>query len=173
MIGPTLIPAPPAVPLTLIGLFEVPHLLVPIDDVYPNTIIGSQYIARLSSTHSTLVNFDVSPDHARKTCSLVFYLPASTDEWFQPLQLRALGGISVSKLDSPATDTTSSSTVGSSSLVGTVGELAQGGQGNLVSSAPCEAGETVGYRIDAVNGLDLQYFQMVMPASGLFMTVSD
>lgn len=56
--------------------------------------------------------------------------------------------------------------------IGSVRQL-NPGQGNVLSIKPCEAGQTVGYQMDALSGLDLQYFQMVMPPTGLFVTVSD
>jgi glucan endo-1,3-beta-D-glucosidase len=75
-----------------------------------------------------------------------------------------------SQLENPATEVTRSGNVGSSRPIGAVSSLETGG--HLVNSAPCEAGKKVGYRADALGALDLQYFQMTSPASGLFMTVS-
>jgi glucan endo-1,3-beta-D-glucosidase len=159
-------------PLTLTGPFEFPHLVVPIDNANPDTVIGSQYVARLSPTYSSLYNFDVRPSYAGKTCSLVFHLPLLSGDWWQLIQYKSAGGIIVSQLNNIATDITSASKVGNTRPIGSVSSLSPGG-GYTINSAPCEAGKTVGYRIDAVGGLDLQYFQMVTPPTGLFMTASD
>jgi hypothetical protein len=42
----------------------------------------------------------------------------------------------------------------------------------LLESAPCPAGETVEYRLNSIDGLDMHFFQMASPALGLFMEVS-
>jgi len=160
-------PNPPA----LTGPFEYPHLIVPIDQSKPTEPIGNQWIARLSPTVSSLVNFDVHEQYAGKACNLVFYLPPEPHQWWQHFALNSPGGINVSRLDQIATDKTTASNAGPSTPVGSVPQLSLG-QGHPISSAPCEAGKVVGYRIDSQNGLDMSWFQMVTPASGLFMTVS-
>lgn len=174
MPDPTSIPtsAPITVPPVLFDPFEEPHLLIIIDKTNPTTTLGKQFIARLSSTHSSLFSFDIRPKFAGKTCNLVFHLPATTSQRWQPFNLVSPGGISVSQLEKPATETTSFGSSRNSRPVGSVDQLTSG-LGHLVSSGPCEAGKSIGYRVDALNGLHLDYFQMVTPAAGLFMTVSD
>jgi glucan endo-1,3-beta-D-glucosidase len=144
--------------------------LVPIDWYNVDNIIGNRYIAQISSSHSTLFSFDLPFEYQGKTCNLVFYVPPESDEWWHPWHLSTPGGIMFSQLENPVTALTSSGNVGSSWPVGAVNSLESGG--HLINSAPCEAGKTVGYRADALGSLDLQYFQMTYPASGLFMTVS-
>jgi len=161
----------PNLPVDLSGPFEAPYLMVPIDRAEPDTVLGNRYIAQLDSTHSTLYNFDIPPEYQGKNCNLVFHVPPESQEWWQPWHMTAPGGIVVSQLEAPATKFTSSSNAGASKPVGAVNLLAPG-QGHLVSSSPCEAGKKVGYRADALGALDLQYFQLANPPSGLFITVS-
>ncbi|KAF2742915.1 hypothetical protein M011DRAFT_252201 [Sporormia fimetaria CBS 119925] len=137
----------------------------------PETPNGVQYTARLTPTYSTLFNFDVHPEHAGKTCSLVFYLPNSPHGRWRHYDYKASGGIRVSQLENIATAASTWANVGGVRPVGTVAQLGFGG--NLVTEFPCPAGRTVGYRVDSINGLDLGYFQMVRPASGLFVRVVD
>jgi glucan endo-1,3-beta-D-glucosidase len=118
-----------------------------------------------------LFNFDVHPEYAGKTCNIVFYSPPEPHLWWQHFSLNASGGIKVSRLEQIATNKTSASNVGNSTPVGSVDRISLG-QGHHVSSAPCETGKVVGYRVDSHSGLDMSWFQMVTPASGLFMTVS-
>jgi glucan endo-1,3-beta-D-glucosidase len=178
---PTVIPSelpkpieisPPNILIDLSGLYEIPHLLVPIDLSNAGNIIGNRYVAQISSTHSTLFNFDIPPEYQGKTCNLVFHVPPESQEWWHPWHLTTPGGIIFSKLEVPATAISSSDSVSSSSSgpIGAVNSLESGGY--LVNSAPCEAGKKLGYRADALGATDLQYFQMTSPVAGLFMTVS-
>jgi glucan endo-1,3-beta-D-glucosidase len=147
----------------------MPQLIVPVDKSQPTSVIGKQFIGRLDPVHSTLFNFNVPADYAGKACRLTFFVPSPSSEWWQPIQMKTAGGIAVSELDQLATETTSFSTVGTSRPVGSVGLLAKG-EGNLVASFPCPAGKMVGYQVDSIGGLDLQFFEMITPALGLFMT---
>ncbi|KAF2878329.1 hypothetical protein BDV95DRAFT_18913 [Massariosphaeria phaeospora] len=81
------------------------------------------------------------------------------------------GGIAVSQLDHMVTETTNARNVGSARLIGGISQVTPG-QGQTVGSAPCEAGSVVSYQVDAVGGLNLQFFQMVAPTTGLFVTIS-
>lgn len=174
MLPPIITPEPTPTstsPPELIGPFEAPSLIVPVDKSNPTRVVDNHFIAQLSSTRSTLFNFNIPLGRVGKMCNVVFHLPVENHEWWQPFQLNAPGGISIAQLEQPATVTTTFSTIGNTRPVGSVTQLTQG-QRHIISSEPCEAGKTVGYEVDAINGLDLQYFQMVEPASGLFITVS-
>ncbi|KAF2003008.1 hypothetical protein P154DRAFT_429651, partial [Amniculicola lignicola CBS 123094] len=160
----------PIDPTSLTGHYEFPHLIVPVDKERPDRKIGNRYVAQISSEFSSLFNFDVPSDTAGKTCNLFFHLSKQTNELWDPLKLFSPGGISVLRLQNYAT---ADSTYGSAVVgrcVGNVESLTQG-QGHLISSAPCEAGTTVGYRVDALGGLKLEFFQLNNPPLGLFMTV--
>lgn len=85
--------------------------------------------------------------------------------------MKAPGGIVVSQLAIPASEGTTARTVGAARPLGSVVMLTQG-QRYSISSAPCEAGQTVGYQISAVGGLDMHYFQIVKPPLGLFVTIN-
>ncbi|KAF2710921.1 hypothetical protein K504DRAFT_375993, partial [Pleomassaria siparia CBS 279.74] len=150
---------------------QPPTLIVPIDRTQPDLVMGNSHIAQLDSTHATLYNFEVPLSYEGETCNLVFFVPPESKDWFQPWHMNTPGGMVVSRLETIATKFSSSSNVGVSRTTGAINLLAPG-QGHLVNSAPCEAGETVGYRADALGALDLSYFQLTNPPSGLFMTVS-
>ncbi|KAF1979201.1 glycoside hydrolase [Bimuria novae-zelandiae CBS 107.79] len=148
--------------------FVAPNLVVSIDSSDPNKVIGNSYTAQISPTRSTLIVFDVPPS-SPKTCNLVFAVPPAFDPaYIAPMQLTAPGGISVSRLDGPATVRTSASTVVRGTPVGAVLAL-QSGNKYTVASAPCEAGQKVSYRVDSLDGLDMSFFQMTSPALGLFI----
>ncbi|KAJ4348657.1 uncharacterized protein N0V89_010035 [Didymosphaeria variabile] len=148
--------------------FVAPNLIVPIDSSDPNKVIGNSYTAQISSTRSTLFLFDV-PLSSAKTCNLVFALPPTFDPtYIAPMQINSPGGISISRLDKPATTGTSASSATGGTVVGAVPAL-QPGNKYTIASAPCEAGQQVSYKADSLNGLDMSFFQLTSPALGLFM----
>ncbi|KAF2463667.1 glycoside hydrolase [Lindgomyces ingoldianus] len=149
-------------------LFDLSCLNSPIN---PDKVVGNNYVARISPRESTLFNFDIPPEHSGKTCNVIFILPKDTKEWWSGYRMWAPGGISVFQLQNPAQDTTSANKVGNVKLIGTINQLNLG-SGKVIRSAPCEAGKKVGYQVDSVGGLDLQYFQTKEPAIGLWVTVS-
>jgi len=135
-------------------------------------VIGNGYTAQLSPTISTVFVYDVRPEFAGKTCTLALHMPPPFPiPETAPVQIRTLGGISVSRLANQVPDTVSMQSVGNSSLVGVVQLIEPTHQYN-VASFPCEAGQRVGYQVDSINGLDMNWFQMTYPALGLFMQVS-
>lgn len=150
--------------------FIAPYLIVPVDSSDPNLVIGNQYTAQVSPTRSTLFVFNVHWDVGR-TCNVVFALPPLFDpRYTAPYTLASSGGIQVSRLDQSVDGTVSASSVGGSTLVGSVPQLMPGNK-YVISSGKCEYGQLAGYRIDSVGGLDLSFFQMTSPTIGLFMEV--
>lgn len=159
-------------PANLSGTYEYPHLIVPIDSAAPTKAYGTSYNGQLSSTLSTLFNFDIPASYAGKTCSLVFLLPEKKDLETSDFTLSGAGGIAVSKLSAPAEEgTTYESVPESKGEVGGVESVVPGGAW-VVASAACEAGARVGYEVKATGGLELEWFEDWNPSPiGLFVTV--
>ncbi|KAF2204364.1 glycoside hydrolase [Delitschia confertaspora ATCC 74209] len=134
-------------------------------------VIGSSYSALISPTRSTIFNFYLSPSDDGKICYLVFMLPNQSPEFWTPYQITSPGGINVIQLDSPATVTTNARIAGNGTLVGTVPQLNKG-QFYKVATLPCQSG-TIGYKVDSLDGLNMQFFQVNAPPLGLFVMVSD
>ncbi|KAJ4369847.1 hypothetical protein N0V83_005611 [Neocucurbitaria cava] len=138
----------------------------------PTKIIGNGYNAQLSPTISTIFVYDVNPIHQGKICTLIFQLPPAFQyPEFAPARISALGGISVSRLNNQVSAEVSVKDVGASNPVGIV-PVIQFGQQYNVASGPCEAGQRVGYQVDSLYGLSMDWFQMTNPPLGLFMLVS-
>lgn len=159
-------------PANLSGTYEYPHLIVPVDSAAPTTAHGTSYNGQLSSTLSTLFNFDIPASYAGKTCSLVFLLPEKKDLETSDFTLAGAGGIAVSKLAKPAEEGTTYASVPASA--GAVGKVESVVPGNawVVASAACEAGARVGYEVKATGGLELEWFEDWNPSPiGLFVTV--
>ncbi|KAJ9644049.1 hypothetical protein H2199_003917 [Coniosporium tulheliwenetii] len=62
-------------PPNLSGIWEFPHLIIPIDASNPTKAYGTSYNGHISSNKSAIFNFDFPPSLAGKTCTLIFLLP--------------------------------------------------------------------------------------------------
>jgi glucan endo-1,3-beta-D-glucosidase len=87
-----------------------------------------------------------------------------------PVKVRVYGGISVSRLANVPGSDVNAQSIGNGSLIGVVPMVLPSHQYNI-ASFPCEAGQRVGYQVDSIGGLDMNWFQMTYPALGLFMQV--
>lgn len=158
-------------PANLSGQYEYPHLIVPVDKTQPTKAGGTSYNGVISSTVSSIFNFDIPASDAGKTCSLVFLLPNKDQLQTSDYTLSGTGGIQVSQLKSPATESTSFSTVPAvESDLGSTSIAA--GNSYVISTFSCPAGQRVGYEFSATGSLDLEYFQDYNPSAlGAYITV--
>lgn len=160
-------------PVGLQGPFETPNLIIPVDKSNPSKTIGNGYVAELSATVSTIFVFDVRPEHEGKTCNLDFHMPPISP-WpdMFPVKVRSPGGINVASVGSQAaSDGISANDVGISSLVGSVPSVEPANQYSI-ASVPCAAGQRVAYQLESTGGLVMDFFQMIVPPLGLFMSVT-
>lgn len=157
-------------PHVLTPPFIAPHLVVPINSSDPNITTENQYLAQLSSTQSTLFVFNIGSELGR-TCNLVFTLPSHLNlKYIALYTFLSPGGIRISRLDR-LSDGRANRNSGGTTDVGSILEIIPGNK-YTIGSAPCEARQTVGYRIDSTGGLDLQFFQMTSPALGFFIEIA-
>ncbi|KXS94896.1 hypothetical protein AC578_1666 [Pseudocercospora eumusae] len=165
-------PASSSCPTNLKGAFEYPHLLVPVDSASPSKAYGTQYNATISSTKSSIFNFDIHPDHAGKTCSVIFLLPEQKDLSTSAFTFNGKGGLTCSKLASPATEqTTYANKPAGSGASSAISSIAPG-NGYTIFTGKCEAGQRVAYEFSSADGLELEYFQDYNPAPiGAYITV--
>jgi hypothetical protein len=71
-------PQPPPLarcPTNLNGIFQSPHLIIPIDSSNPNRGPGTSYFGEVTPTISSIFNFDIPASDTGKACSLVFLFP--------------------------------------------------------------------------------------------------
>ena len=164
--------SPSGCPASLSGNFEFPHLIVPVDKTKPDQSLGTSYNGTVSSTISSIFNFDIPASDAGKTCTLVFYLPEQSQLTTSAFSLSGSGGFDVARLSSPATEETTYNTVPSVALdLGGPSSVTPGNE-YVIFSRSCAAGEKVGYEVTATGSLDLNYFQDSTPLPiGLFITV--
>lgn len=142
------------------------------DKADPLKVLENGYTVQLSPTMSTLFVYHVRPEFAGRTCMMAMYMPpASPMPELAPVKVITPGGFSVSRLANQVLGNVTAQHVGSSSLVGAVGILEPARRYNI-ASFPCEAGQRVGYQVDSIGGLAMNWFQMTYPALGMFMLVN-
>lgn len=146
-------------PASLSGAFEYPHLIVPVDKDQPDQAGGTSFNGTVSSTISSIFNFDIPSTDSGKTCTLVFLLPKQAELTTSAFSLSGSGGFDVAQLSSPATAQTSYNTV--PSVVSDLGGPSSVTPGSeyVIASGSCAAGSRIGYEVTATGSLDLNYFQ--------------
>lgn len=159
-------------PASLSGTYEFPHLIVLVNKEQPNTAGGTRYNGTISSTLSSIFNFDIPLSNSGKTCTLVFLLPRQSDLTTSAFSLSGSGGFDVAELSNPATEQTTYNTVPPvAKLLSGPSSVAPGNE-YVIASGPCAAGSRVGYEVSASGSLSLDYFQNSSPASiGFYLTV--
>ncbi|KAL2068477.1 hypothetical protein VTL71DRAFT_16575 [Oculimacula yallundae] len=163
-------PTPTSCPANLNGDWEFPHLIVPIDYTTPNTPAGTSYFGEVSSTISSVYNFDIPASDADKTCSLIFLFPSQDQLTTSSYTFSGNGGISFSQLDGIATNsTTYANKPGEKTFYGVT--VVSPGNSYTVASFPCPAGQAVSYELKAVGDTYLRDFQDWNPSPiGIYIT---
>lgn len=159
-------------PTNLSGPYQYPHLIVPVDASSPDTVYGTSYNGKVSSTESTVFNFDIPESYSEKTCSLVFLFPTKAELGTADYTTTGSGGLDFKQLSSAATEQTSYNSLPSISKdTGSVQKLVAGNS-YVITTGPCAAGERISYEASATGNLALDFFQDSDPSPlGLFMTV--
>ena len=161
-----------ACPASLSGNYQYPHLIVPVDKSQPTKAGGTSYNGTISSTVSSIFNFDIPASDAGKTCTVVFLLPTHDKLTTSAFSLSGSGGFDVALLSSPATEQTSYSTIPSVDKdLGGPSSVIPGNE-YVISSGACASGKRIGLEVTATGSLDLNYFQDYNPSPiGLYITV--
>lgn len=168
---PTPSPAPKTCPANLGGTYEYPHLIVPVDSTKPSTTLGTSYNGEVSSTVSSLFNFDIPASDSGKTCSLVFLFPTQAELETSSFTFSGSGAIDFAMLSSPASESTTYDSVpavktdyGSTTVAP--------GNSYTIATFDCPANSAVGFELTAPSDTSLWYFQDYNPSPiGLYITV--
>ncbi|CAD0095326.1 unnamed protein product [Aureobasidium vineae] len=140
---------------TLTGAYQTPHAIIPVNKDQPSTSYGTQYFAYLSSSNSTVFNFDVPASYSGKQCSVIFLLPNKNDLQTSDFTMTGSGGIKFDQLTSPAPLSVSyASCPAVKSNLNTIDDVTPGNS-YVVSSGACAAGQTVSILASSTGGLDL------------------
>ncbi|KAH8690284.1 ubiquitin 3 binding protein But2 C-terminal domain-containing protein [Talaromyces proteolyticus] len=160
-----------ACPTTLSsGGFEFPHLIVPINSASPNTATGSQLNGEISTTVSSIFNFDIPGSDSGKSCSLIFLLPEQSQLQTSSFTFSGDGKVDISELSSPATESTTFNNA--PSVEHDFGEITIApGNSYHIASFTCPAGERIGFEIENAGSTNLTFFQDFNPSPiGLYIT---
>lgn len=163
-------PAPKGCPLDLSGAYEFPHLIIPVDSSNADHAPGTSYFGEVSSTISSLFNFDIPAGDAGKKCSLVFLFPKQEDLETSSFTFSGSGDIDFSYLNGPASQTTTyNNRPGVWEDLGVV--RVAPGNSYLIATFDCPAGQAIGFEMSAVGDTCLNYFQDYNPSPiGLYIT---
>lgn len=163
-------PPPEGCPTNLDGPYEFPHLIVPVDSSKPNYAPGTSYFGEVTSTVSSIFNFDIPYDDKGKKCSLVFLFPKQEDLETSSFTFSGSGDLDFSYLKGPASaDTTYNNKPGVEKDLGTT--RVAPGNSYLIATFDCPAGQAIAFEIEAVGDTCLNYFQDYNPSPiGLYIT---
>lgn len=152
------------------GNYQYPHLIIPIDSSSPDTAAGTSYNGTVSSTISTIFNFDIPSSYSDQTCSLVFLFPKKADLETSSYSFSGDGKVDFAKLSSVATQSTDYSNAPSVSQ--DLGELTiSPGNSYVLSTFACPSGETIAYEMKNAGSTELDFFEDWNPSPlGLFIT---
>lgn len=112
----------------------------------------------MSSTTSTVFNFDIPNSDAGKTCSLIFLFPKLEDLETSSFSFSGDGNINFAQLSAIAESTTSFSNVPSVARdLDTI--TVSPGNSYLVSTFSCPAGQAVAYQMKNAGSTDFDFFE--------------
>jgi len=168
-------PAPPApsassCPANLNGQYQYPHLIIPVDSSMPDKAYGTSYNGKVSSTVSSIFNFDIPQSYSGHTCSVVFLFPTQSQLETSSYTISGSGTLQFYSLNGVASQSTCYSNQPShkSLLLET---NAQPGNSYVVSTGACAAGQTISIELMATGSYSLEYFQDYNPSPiGLYVT---
>lgn len=163
-------PPPTSCPADLSGSYQFPHLIIPIDSSQPNSAPGTSYNGEVSSTVSSIFNFDIPPSYAGQTCSLVFLFPTQAELTTSSFTFSGNGGIDFSLLNGVATQATDFANAPEVETDYGVTTVAPGNSYTIATFA-CPAGTAQSFELKASGDTCLTYFQDYNPSPiGLYIT---
>lgn len=150
-------------PTTLLsGNFEFPHLIVPINSESPNTALGTQFNGMVTSSISSIFNFDIPQADSGKTCNLVFLFPEQAELKTSSFTFSGDGKVDFAKLTKAASSSTTFANAPSVSQdLGTI--VVSPGHSFVVSTFSCPAGQTVAFEMKNAGSTNLNFFEDFNP----------
>lgn len=136
--------------------------MVPVDRVNGNKAYGNSLNGTISSTLSTVFNFDIPASDAGKQCTLEFLFPTQDNLETSAYSFHGAGKMSFHKLTAPATEETTFNTL--PSVHQHLGDYTvTPGTATAVSSYTCAAGQKIAFMMSSADGSSLNYFQDYNP----------
>ncbi|CAI7564778.1 unnamed protein product [Penicillium pancosmium] len=158
-------------PTDLSGNYEKPHLIVALDSSSPDTAPGTGFNGTVTSTVSSVFNFDIPASDTGKTCSLVFLFPQKQDLETSSFSFSGDGKIDFAKLSGAvSTSTTPNNLPSVGQDLGTI--TVSPGNSYVVSTFACPGDQSVAFEMKNAGSTELNFFEDYNPSPlGLFITV--
>jgi hypothetical protein len=157
-------PAPPTTcPAALTGTYEYPHLIIPVDSKQPDKAFGTSQNGTVTSTVSSLYNFDIPSADSGKTCSLVFLFPEQSQLQTSAFDFSGAGGIDFSMLKEPASSGTTYNNRPGIAIDYGVTKVSPGNS-YTIATFPCPGNSAIGFGLTASDDTMLSYFQDYNPS---------
>lgn len=145
------------------GNFEFPHLIIPINSESPDTALGTQFNGMVTSSISSIFNFDIPQSDSGKTCSLVFLFPQKADLQTSSFSFSGDGKINFAKLaEAASTSTTFDNAPSVSQDLGDI--TVSPGNSFVVSTFSCPAGERIAFEMKNAGTTNLDFFEDFNPS---------
>lgn len=144
------------------GSFEFPHLIIPIDSSSPKKAAGTSYNGTVTSTISSIFNFDFLPSSANKQCSLVFLFPTQDKLETSAFSFSGDGAIRFLELQAPASSSTSFSNTPQVKVDYGVTKVSPGHTYTIATFA-CPAGQTFAFELKNAGSTNLNFFEDFNP----------
>ena len=163
--APAPAPSPSAktCPAALSGTYEFPHLITPVNSASPNQAYGTSYNGQITSTISSIFNFDIPAADSGKTCTLVFLFPKQSSLQTSSFTFSGSGAIDFSLLSAAANAKTTFANQPSVKTDYGVTTVAPGNS-YTIASFSCPAGQSVAFELKASDSTSLTYFQDYNPS---------
>ncbi|OJJ40895.1 hypothetical protein ASPWEDRAFT_47606 [Aspergillus wentii DTO 134E9] len=150
-------------PANLDGEYEAPHLIIPVNSESPDKAYGSSFNGTISTTESTLYNFDIPSKDAGKTCSLVFLFPKKEDLETSSFTFSGDGKVDFSQLDSSVSIKTNYQNTPAVKEDYGVKTLSPGNS-YTIATFECPAGQAVAYEMKNAGSTYLDFFEDYNPS---------
>jgi hypothetical protein len=125
--------------------------------------VGTSFNGTVSSTVSTIFNFDIPASDAGRTCSLVFLFPKQEDLETSAFSFSGDGKVSFGAVSEPATQSTTFNNAPTISQ--NLGDFTIApGNSYAISTFECPAGQTVGYEITNAGSTSFEFFEDYNPS---------
>lgn len=138
-------------------------MIVAIDSSSPDTTAGTGSNGTVTSTVSSVFNFDIPASDTGKTCSLVFLFPKQQDLETSSFTFSGDGKIDFAKLSrAVSTSTTLSNLPPVSQDLGTI--TVSPGNSYVVSTFPCPSDQSVAFEMKNAGSTELKFFEDFNPS---------
>ncbi|SLM35523.1 Ubiquitin 3 binding protein But2, C-terminal [Lasallia pustulata] len=182
--------APETCPTALTGSYQYPHLIVAMSSSTTTAAAGTShngtsrngtsyngasyngtsYNGAITPTISSIFKFDIPASYANQTCSLIFFLPLTSQLETSAYTLSGSGAIDFALLSGAATQNTGYANAPAVATDYGVTTVAPGGSYTIATFA-CPAGTSMAFELKSSGGTSLNYFQDYNPAPiGLYIT---